>query len=339
MSFAIADFTLVSEGTHYEASKEVPLTITNDPVDEEDETFSLQLTVSGSPANEVTVAADTTVTITDDDDVPGIPTLTAQGGYEAATLQWTAPVEVGTSTIEAYDYRVSTDTTAPYTWDPDWTAIPDSGAGGANETSYTVATHAGAALLNGTTYTFEVRARSAAGGGEGAQATAAPNEVCGRSQQIREAIIAATPATACADVTPAHLATITALDLRGRTIRELTNRDFAGLSRMVDLKMSRVRLTTLPDGIFAGLTALTDIVVGFGQRSRNAARRGIRRPHRADDPRTLRKRVNRPASRSIRQFDRAANTRLVRQQPDSTRRHRVRQHHRTGSIGNRQERV
>ena len=264
VSFAIADFTLVTAGTHYEASKDVTLTITNDPVDEEDETFAIQLAVSGTPANEVTVAADTTVTITDDDDLPGAPALTARGGYEEATLEWTAPANEGTSTIEAYGYRVSTDTTAPYTWDPDWTAIPDSGAGGTNETSYTVTMHAGAALVNATTYTFEVRARSAAGSSEGAQATATPNEVCGRSQQVREAIIAATPATACADVTAAHLAAITGLDLRGRTIRELTSGDFAGLTGLLNLKMSRVRVTTLPDGIFTGLTSLTGLSIGEG---------------------------------------------------------------------------
>ena len=261
VSFAIADFALVSAGTHYEASNDVTLTITDDDVDEEDETFAIQLAVSGNPANEVTVAADTTVTITDDDEVPGAPTLTAQGGYEEATLEWTAPANEGTSTIDGYDYRVSD---AAITWDPDWTAVPDSGAGGGNASSYTVTMYAGSALANATTYTFEVRARSAAGAGEGAPATATPNEVCGRSQQVREAIIAEALVSGCADVTAAHLAAITGLDLRGRTIRELTSGDFAGLTGMLNLQMSRVRVTTLPDGIFTGLTALTGLRIFDG---------------------------------------------------------------------------
>ena len=187
VSFAIADFTLVSEGTHYEASKEVPLTITNDAVDEEDETFSLQLTVSGSPANEVTVAADTTVTITDDDDVPGTPTLTAEAGDAEVTLNWTTP-NAGTSAIDGYDYRVGV---SAMTWNPDWTAIPDSGAGGANASSYPVTMYAGSVLVNNTPYTFEVRARSAAGEGPEAQATTTPGEVCGRTKVITDAIVAA----------------------------------------------------------------------------------------------------------------------------------------------------
>ena len=265
VTFAIADFALVTGGTHYEAAEDVTLTVTDDALDDDDETFSIELSTSEEAADPPTLGAALTVTITDDDDAPGAPaTLSAEGGFNEATLTWTAPAEAGTSTIDGYDYRVSTDTSAPYTWDPDWTAIPDSGAGGANATSYTVAMHAGAALVNGTTYTFEVRARSAAGGGEGAQATATPSEVCGRSQQVREAIIAATPVSACADVTAAHLAAITELDLRGRTIRELTSGDFAGLSGLLNLKLSRVRITTLPDGIFTGLTALTGLSIGDG---------------------------------------------------------------------------
>ena len=259
VSFAIADFALVSAATHYEASKDVTFTITDDDLDEEDETFTIQLAVSGSPANEVTVTAETTVTITDDDDAPGAPTLTAQGGYEESTLEWTAPANEGTSTIEGYDYRVSTDTTEPYMWDPDWTAIPDSGDGGANATSYTVTMHAGSALVNATTYTFEVRARSAAGAGEGAQATAAPNEVCGRTRQVREAIVAATPVSACADVTATHLAAITGLNLSGKSINAVKSGDFASLTGLNKLELFGNSLTTLPADIFSGLTALTEL--------------------------------------------------------------------------------
>ena len=170
ITFAIGDFAAVTGGTHYEASEDVTLTVTDDALDDDDETFSIELSTSAEAGDAPTLGAALTVTITDNDDAPGAPaTLTAEGGFEEATLTWTAPADAGTSTIDGYDYRVSTDTTGPFTWDPDWTAIPDSGSGAANATSYTVTMHAGAALENGTTYTFEVRARSAAGAGEGAQ--------------------------------------------------------------------------------------------------------------------------------------------------------------------------
>ena len=259
LTFAVADFTAVGT-THFEKSKNLTLTITDDALDDDAETFSIALSVSADATDPPTLGEALTITITDDDDAPGAPaTLAAQGGFNEATLTWTAPASAGTSDIEGYDYRVSDETAEPYTWDPEWTAIPDSGSGGANATGYTVAMHTGAALVNGTTYTFEVRARSAAGGGEGTQATAAPNEVCGRTQQVREAIVAATPATHCSGVTAAHLAAITTLNLSGKSISSVKTGDFANLSALDTLQLFGNSLTTLPTGIFSGLTTLTKL--------------------------------------------------------------------------------
>ena len=257
VTFAVADFALVAAGTHWEASEDLTLTITEDDVDEDDETFEIRLAASGDSASEVSLGAGITVTITDDDEVPGAPTLTARAGDEEVTLEWTAPANPGTSPIDGYDYRVSDG--EAMTWDPDWTAIPDSGAGGANASSYTVTMHGSSTLANGNTYTFDVRARSAAGEGEAARDTTKPGEVCGRTRQIAEAITAAAPVSACGDVTATHLAAITTLDLSLKSIDKLKTGDFAGLTGMLNLSLELNDIIILPEGIFSGLTALTGL--------------------------------------------------------------------------------
>ena len=153
-----------------------------DAIDEGTETLLVTMVGNGLDEDIIIFRKYIFIHIVDDDSAPGAPVLTAEGGFNEATLAWTAPEMAGTATIEGYDYRVSDDDGT--TWSPDWTAVPDSGAGGANETGYTVTMHAGAALVNGTTYTFEVRARSAAGLGAEARVTARASEVCGRTRQI-----------------------------------------------------------------------------------------------------------------------------------------------------------
>ena len=251
--------TLTIDAGDRSGTATLTLTPEDDPDDEPNETVTIGGTVTGGA---LTVNA-AELTITDNDELPGAPTLTAEPGDQEVTLKWTAPTSAGTSTIDGYDYRVSDDTVAPFTWDPDWTAIPDSGAGGANASSYTVTMHGGSTLANGTSYTFAVRARSAAGEGKAAQDTAKPGEVCGRTAQVRDAIVREAPVSACEDVTASHLAAITALHLAyaavGDRIEELKTGDFAGLTGMNNLNLLLNLLTTLPEGIFSGLTALTDL--------------------------------------------------------------------------------
>ena len=125
-------------------------------MDEGNETFKIRVERGPGTASYVTLPpAETVITITDDDEVPGKPALSAAFGDMAATLNWTAPGDPGTSPIDGYDYRRSAD--GGTTWDPDWSEVP----GGASAASHTVES-----LVNGTEYTFEVRARSAAGDGE-----------------------------------------------------------------------------------------------------------------------------------------------------------------------------
>ena len=259
VTFAVSNFALVDKDTHYEASSNVMLTITDDDVDEGDETFTIVLEPSGDSAGSVSRPPDLIVTIAEDDEAPGAPTLTAEPGDAEVTLKWTAPASAGTSTIDGYDYRVSEQTVAPFTWDPDWTAI----AGGAGATSVTVTMHGSATLANGTPYTFEVRARSAAGGGEAAQVSTKPGEVCGRTKQIADAIVAEASVSRCGDVTTTHLAGITELvtTVRG-AIPALKSGDFAGLSTLTKLQMFNNGIHTLPTDIFTGLTALQELHLG-----------------------------------------------------------------------------
>ena len=163
ISILATDFSLSTDGTRYTATQtqdntaqDLILTIVDDVVDEGNETFQIRVERGPGTASYVTLPpAETVITITDDDEVPGKPALSAAFGDRAATLNWSAPGDPGTSPIDGYDYRRSAD--GGTTWDPDWSEVP----GGASAASHTVES-----LVNGTEYTFEVRARSAAGDGE-----------------------------------------------------------------------------------------------------------------------------------------------------------------------------
>ena len=70
----------------------------------------------------------------------------------------------------------------------------------------------------------------------------------------------------CADVADndSRLAGITGtLDLAGESIGELRAKDFAGLSSLTELELEDNALTSLPEGVFDELTALT--VLGLGE--------------------------------------------------------------------------
>ncbi len=90
---------------------------------------------------------------------PGVPaapaSLTVAPGDAQVTLTWTAPASDGGSAVTGYEYTSNADAATPA-----WTDVPDSGAGGANETAYTVTS-----LDNNTTYAFAVRAENANGQG------------------------------------------------------------------------------------------------------------------------------------------------------------------------------
>ena len=78
--------------------------------------------------------------------------------------------------------------------------------------------------------------------------------------QVRDAIVAAVPGvSSSSDVTEAHLATITTLDLSNKNISALKVGDFDGLSSLKTLFLDDNQLTSLPENLFSGLTALKDL--------------------------------------------------------------------------------
>ncbi|MDE0468378.1 MAG: cadherin domain-containing protein, partial [Candidatus Poribacteria bacterium] len=83
-----------------------------------------------------------------------------------------------------------------------------------------------------------------------------------RTPQVRDAIVAAVPGVNnAADVTAAHLAAITSLNLWNSGITELKSDDFSGMTALTWLNLFRNQLSSLPSGIFAGMS-LTTIKLG-----------------------------------------------------------------------------
>ncbi len=85
--------------------------------------------------------------------------------------------------------------------------------------------------------------------------------VCGRTPQVRDELLAATGASACSEVTMEHLAGVSELDLRDSGITELREDDFSGLGNLELLRLEDNSLSTLPVGIFTGLSSLTDLTL------------------------------------------------------------------------------
>ena len=87
--------------------------------------------------------------------------------------------------------------------------------------------------------------------------------VSDRTPEVRDAIVAEIPGvTTASQVTDAHLAAITALNLRSKGIWELKTGDFSGLTGLTNLNLFNNDLISLPPGIFARLTALTTLRLG-----------------------------------------------------------------------------
>ena len=87
-----------------------------------------------------------------------------------------------------------------------------------------------------------------------------------RTPQVRDAIVAAVPGVNNAnDVTKAHLARITNLNLRAKGISALKAGDFAGLSSLREIELTGNQLRTPPTDIFSGLSSLRVIYLNLNQ--------------------------------------------------------------------------
>ena len=175
----------------------------------------------------------------------------AKPGDGQAVLSWTAPASGSGVTKHQYRRKEGTGSYG------NWTDIPNSAEGEANEDGYTVPN-----LTNETVYTFELRSAV----GTTNSATAESNAVtptpgiCDRTQQVQDGILAKLAGVdECEAVTVADLAGIGRLDLDDKGITSLEAGDFAGLTGMTILILNDNDLTSLPAGVFSGLTGVTTI--------------------------------------------------------------------------------
>ena len=81
-------------------------------------------------------------------------------------------------------------------------------------------------------------------------------DVCDRTYQVSDAIVTASGATTCRQVTLRHMRDITALDLSDQAISSLRVGDFDGLVRLDTLDLSSNYLTAFPQGVFDELLLL-----------------------------------------------------------------------------------
>ena len=98
--------------------------------------------------------------------------------------------------------------------------------------------------------------------------TISSGDVCRRSLQVRNAIVAASGGVSCARFSQRDLREITALDLSSQGITRLRARDFAGLARLESLDLSGNLLTSLPAGIFDDLHLLRSLHLHGNELSR-----------------------------------------------------------------------
>ncbi len=124
----------------------------------------------------------------------------ASHGNKQVTLTWAAPAE--DADIARHEYRFKTTGDYPAAW----RRIEESAPGGLHE-DWVVVT----GLTNNVAYTFQLRTVNGDGVGSTAveAGPATPRSgVCGRTEQVREAIVNQTGVSDCADVTTAQLADV-----------------------------------------------------------------------------------------------------------------------------------
>ena len=181
-------------------------------------------------------------------DTRGPQNFIAKPGDGQAVLSWTAPASGSGVTKHQYRQKEGTGSYG------NWTDIPNSAEGEANEDGFTVT-----GLTNETVYTFELRSAV----GTTNSATAESNAVtptpgiCGRTQQVREVIVATVSgADACNEVTVANLAGVTHLGIGAKGITTLRAGDFAGLTGLTNLSLAGNRIASFPRDVFSDLEKL-----------------------------------------------------------------------------------
>ena len=267
--FTAASGTLTIAAADNTATGTIEVQTTEDDASESAETFTLTIS---SPDN-ATLTTDTTATGTINNRATTAAeptTFAAAVGDEEVVLSWDAPASDSGVTRHEYQYKEGT---GAY---QGWVQIANSGVGGANEAGFTVT-----GLTNEVLHTFQLRAVNAQGESTAAEAdpvTPTPG-ICGRTAKIQEVILAElADVSECAAVTVADLASITTFGgafgfaTFNQGITSLQAGDFAGLTGLTLLNLSRNQLTTLPEGIFSGLAAV--VVISMEQNQLTALPEG-----------------------------------------------------------------
>ena len=211
---------------------------------------SISHTISGGGYGNSTVPT-VAVQVISMPSAPQKPTVVADN--QQVGLFWATPNNGG-ATITSWEVARKAGSNAYGSW----TSISGSGA---STTSHTVT-----GLTNGTAYQFKVRAVNSVGAGAESPAsdvatpsTTASAGICGRTQQVQDAIIAEVPGkSACGEITELDLAMVTELALgNDRLIRRLKDSDFDNLIGLKELHLNETYLRSLPEGIFDDLSSLT----------------------------------------------------------------------------------
>ena len=86
--------------------------------------------------------------------------------------------------------------------------------------------------------------------------------VCTRTTQVKEAIVAELQGTACSEITDSQLSSIAGtIRLSGKDIFSLQSGDFKGLTSLRHLFINNNPLSSLPSGVFSGLTNLNSLLL------------------------------------------------------------------------------
>ena len=253
--FTAATGTLTILAADSTATGTVEVQTTEDDASESAETFTL--TLSATKNVDLGTPSTATGTINNRATAAAAPTsFKAAVGNAQVTLTWdTPPTGV---TKHQYQFKAGS---AAY---GGWQDIANSGVGGA--TSYTET-----GLTNEVEYTFQLRAVNTDGESTAVEAdpvTPTPG-ICDRTENVQEAIIyyleEGGVTRTCAEVNVADLASITfSVEMPNEGITSLQAGDFAGLTNVPTLTLSRNMFTTLPARVFFGMTALDTLNLNDG---------------------------------------------------------------------------
>ena len=178
---------------------------------------------------------------------PGAPTaLTATFTNGHIALRWTAPT-TGTPT----SYRILRQAGD----DPQVIYVADT-----YDVHRDAFTYTDTGVTAGETYTYQVQSLNAGGASAGSNLAVAVVDICGRTESVRTAILAAVTAADCALVSVSGLAALTTLDLSGASITALQVDDFAGMTGLTTLDLpDDLDASAYSPYLLSRLTSLTQL--------------------------------------------------------------------------------